>query len=680
MSQKTVDVLLKANIARFNSAMRSASQATKSFTSGARAELSRLKTVATSVKGQLGALGLGVGLTKLSSDAAKFEKEMRLLEVSTGGSRDEMEGWRNDMLAHQQVTGTTVTAQQELSDSLQAVGLGMGEIRSVLGPASETMAVARTNADALGKALGVANEQFGAEVDLRSQESVRKTLDQMLVAGRLGNAELEDLPNIFARIGGRAKEANLTLTQTLAITEALSQAEPQAERLATLTDSTLRVFTNAKYMKEAQSATGVQFFDKEGSRRDPIVVLGEIKKRFDVLKTDAQRMKFIDDAFGKTDLDTQRGLKKLLDDGSLNKIAEFEKEIAAAAGQSKKDLAVATNNLTDQSSRLTAALRKSVDNGFARPFNDAIAGGIKKLLDTKENGGMGLDGDQMIMGAAGTAALAYGLYRAGGPMVKKLMGTGGGVATGKALEAAAGVMPVYVVNMGEGGMDGLGGLSKTGGLPGTGGIAGAGGGAGAGAAAGGGWGLFGSMMAGAAPLAAMWGVSEWAGDTSHDKERTESLGGFTDSLRNFLGMESSEARSGRLRNERDARQEGYEGPNAVRDWQLASGKRSLDLTDMEQKGFYAGGDGPGNHNMINSRYGRNFMAGARGGQSEDKIKTAADQFERVNQAMLSEVKKTKLEGTILISLSGAGAIGASVMSSGTENLKFKTGGTMGTPS
>ena len=84
---------------------------------------------------------------------------------------------------------------------------------------------------------------------------------------RLGNAELENLPDIFARVGGNAKAANFNLDQTLALVELLSKSEPQAERLATLVDSTMRVFTNMRYMKEAQKATGIGFYDERQAPR-----------------------------------------------------------------------------------------------------------------------------------------------------------------------------------------------------------------------------------------------------------------------------------------------------------------------------------------------------------------------------------------------------------------------------
>ncbi|MCP2839689.1 phage tail tape measure protein, partial [Salmonella enterica] len=83
-----------------------------------------------------------------------------------------------------------------------------------------------------------------------------------------------------------------------------SRIERQPERLATLADSTMRLFTNTRYLRQAQKTTGIRFFDEQGQRRDPIKVLEEIKHRYDTLKTDAARQKFLFQAFGEADLDT----------------------------------------------------------------------------------------------------------------------------------------------------------------------------------------------------------------------------------------------------------------------------------------------------------------------------------------------------------------------------------------
>lgn len=454
MSALDLVVRIAADGARYSAGMNAMQRATRNSVNFVKAEFAGLKSAFSSVQGQLAGLGLGIGVAKVVQDAGRFEKQMRLLQVSTGDTRADMEGWRQDMLRHQQNTGTLVSTQTELSEALQAVGLSMKQIRAVIEPASNTMAVAKTNADQLGKAMGVASKHF--KIDLTDTNAVETLLDQMLVAGRLGNAELENLPDIFAKVGARAVEANFSMSQTLALIESLSQAEPQSDRLGTLVDSTLRIFSNAKYMKDAAKGTGVRFFNKDGSRRDPLEILQDMKVKYDKLKTDKQRMLFIDKAFGKSDLDTQRGLKQAMDKGTLQEIAKFKKEIEHAKGQAKKDLPTAIDNLPDQINRLTAALRKAVDDGFARPLNDALARGIGKLLNPKDKGGMGLDGQDLMLGGAAAVAGTYVMGRLGMGLAKKIGGLGAGVATGKALEHAAGVTPVYVVNMPAGGLDGSG--------------------------------------------------------------------------------------------------------------------------------------------------------------------------------------------------------------------------------
>lgn len=408
-----------------------------------------VQSFASAVKSIAATLGVGMMTKKVLADSAQLSREQQKLQVAVGGSRQEMDAWRSEMMANQAATSTLVEGQLELSKALQAAGLGMDEIRATLKPASETMAVAEANAKSLGQALGVAREQF--DIDLKNPEAVRTALDRMVVAGRLGNAELENLPDIFARVGGGAKAANLGFSETLALVESLSRAEANPERLATLADSTLRVFTNGRYMAEAQKATGVKFFDAKGGRRDALAVLRDLKKEYDKMKTDAQRHSFLQAAFGKADLDTLKGLRNLMDKGSLDQVGQMLSEIEGASGTVARDLDTAIANSVDQTNRLTAALRKSVDEGFAKPLNETYAGVLKWMMDeNREAGGLGMNGDDMLAAAAvltggGALAARYG-GKVLGPLFSKLGSLGTGVATGKVLQEAAGITPVFVTN------------------------------------------------------------------------------------------------------------------------------------------------------------------------------------------------------------------------------------------
>lgn len=642
MSKQSLIVQIMADASRYTRGLGQAASATGRFGASARAELSRLKSFATSLHGQLAGLGIGVGLAKMSKDTAVFERDMRQLQVNIGATREEMEAWRKEAFENQKRYGTLVSDQKELADSLQAAGLDLDAVRAAAEPVSKTLAVAKTNADALGKAMGVAREQFG--VDITSKAATEELLDKMVVAGRLGNAELENLPDIFARVGGRAKEANFTLDQTLALTEALSKSEPQADRLATLVDSTLRIFTNAKYMRDATDATGVNFFDSKGARRNPIDVIKDMKIAYDRLTTDAQRNNFLDKAFGKTDMDTQRGLKKALEDGTLGVIDQFYKELQNASGTINKDLKTAMDNAVTQATRLKGALQESVENGLARPLGDAFSGVVKKLMDSKEEGGWGLTGDQMLAGGAAAGVGAYALGRFGGGLLGKfgrgITGTASGVAAGKALEQAAGVQPVYVVNMAEGGMSGGAGdlLSK-------GGKAGRAGGFARYAKVGG------SLALAAAPLAAMYGVSEWASQRDKYDSRAKSMvefsGGLEQMFRKMFGWAGYETQ-----------QEKY---LKTRSEQLR------DLNPKEAQNYQA------QYEKVKA------LLDGTAQQSEAAIKNAGDAVvnnsNAVQQALLAQVGQTKIQGDIGIQITAAPGLMVQASAVGNSHTQLNVGKT-----
>lgn len=234
---------------------------------------------------------------------------------------------------------------------------------------------------------------------------------------------LENLSDIFARVGVNAANAGMGFDKTLAFIETLSLVERQPERLATLADSTLRLFNNQSYRKEAEKATGVKFFDAKGSRRDALAVMADLKKQFDKLKTDAQRDDFMNKAFGKADLDTLKGMRILLSGDSLSKANSFTDDIAKASGTLKREMPEAISNAVDQTGRLKAALREAAD-GFAQPINETLQQAIKWGMDSKENGGLALSGQDMLLGGAGLAVGTLLAARYGGKAIGALLGKG----------------------------------------------------------------------------------------------------------------------------------------------------------------------------------------------------------------------------------------------------------------
>ena len=351
-----------------------------------------------------GLAGLGVSYKAAQAvmDSARLDKGLMRTSQTMGLTAQQAEEARRALFAMARETGQPVENLKAGLDRLGASGMAYEQALASIRAINPAMAVTGASADQLASALSVAGEIF--KFDLSRPETAVRLLDQMTAAGRLGNAELEDLASIFARVGGSAKNAGLSFGESLAFIEQLSLIEKEPERLATLADSTLRLFTNQNYLKEAAAATGVKFYDAKGERRAAFDVLQDIARKYQKFKTDAQRDKAFAQAFGKTDLDTQRGLRALFDSGVLVNLAKLNAEIEDASGTIARDLPDAINNSVDQVGRLKAALSQAADD-FARPFNDAISSGIAMLLD------MGLSrlGSKAAGGLVSTVARQAGL-------------------------------------------------------------------------------------------------------------------------------------------------------------------------------------------------------------------------------------------------------------------------------
>jgi hypothetical protein len=457
----TLALRLYADAARFVSGLTQAEGGVRRFSQGAKREFDALKGALGSVRGQLAALGLTTGTVASIMQSARMDKGLTQIGQTAGMTRAEVDGLRRELFRMAGDTGQQVDDLQVGFNNAVQSGLKFREALPVIDATNKAMAVTGASADRLTASLSVASTAY--QFDLSRPGLAISLLDKMTVAGRQGNAELQNLSDIFGRVGVNAASAGLSFDKTLGFIEALSLVERSPERLATLADSTLRLFTNLNYMKEAAKATKVRFFEADGSRRDPVAVLRDIKKEYDKLGTDKERAVFLQKAFGKADLDTIKGLKTLLGGDMLGKVDEFAKAIADAGGTIEKNLPEAIANAVDQTGRLKAELRKAADD-FAKPINDAVSQVIKWGMDKKENGGLGLSGKEMIVGgtvaALGTfAAARYGGMAIGG-LAKRFGGTAAGVAEGKVLEQAAGVTPVFVVNW-PGSMGGVGDLAAS---------------------------------------------------------------------------------------------------------------------------------------------------------------------------------------------------------------------------
>ncbi|WP_028008684.1 phage tail tape measure protein [Solimonas flava] len=461
MSNRYLDVALRLYLEShgLESNTRRFGQTWSTTTRGMERDGLRLDRMFGGLQSRLAQLGLGISLLANQRLSAQLDKDLTQIRQTAGGTIDQMRELRGAIFDMASDTGRPLESLKGGFNNLIQAGLQWKQALAAIRAINPASAVTGASEDVLAGGLTVAASSYG--FDLSQPGIATQLLDQMTQAGRLGNAELENLSGIFARIGVNAKSANLQFADTLGYVEALSQFERNPERLSTLADSTLRLFYNLNYQKNATRATGVKFFNADKSARDPVDVLSDIAQRYQKLNNDQDRARFIFRAFGQTDLDTQRGLRTLLSGATLSTWREMAKQIRDADGTIARDLPDALRNAVDQSRRLKTLMREAGD-AFAQPINRVFANVVEAQLKPVSEGGFGKTGGAVatVAEVAALGALALGgktlLGRLGtsGRLLGDAVGTAGGIAQGQLVQQMGLGTPVFVTNWPGGGVGG----------------------------------------------------------------------------------------------------------------------------------------------------------------------------------------------------------------------------------
>ncbi|MBP5056339.1 phage tail tape measure protein [Pseudomonas chlororaphis] len=417
----------------------------KTIAQGVRQEFNRIKGLGTTAQGQLGALGVGVGVVAGLSSSAALDRQLIRTKQTADMTGEQKEDWKKEGFRIATDYGISRTDVDSGFNTLIASGVKYDAARKTADAIGQTTSVTGADSAVLGKAVVAGASAFN--IDLNKEGAALDLLQKMTVAGRLGNAELENLADLFPKLGGAASAAGMSLSQALAFTETLSTVEMQPDRLGTLAESTLRIFTNKQYRDQITKSSGAGFFNKDGSSRNPQDVFGDLKRKYDKLDTDEKRAKFMGIVFKGMDQDTVRGARTMITGDRLANFGSQTQEIKGAGQVIGRDLKENTESASGVAGRMKATLGKAIDR-MATPLNKGLADMGRYLLDD-----LNLSGEQML---AGGAALGVGGYYAGrgakagaGALMNKFLGgpeTIKNIAVGKVLEEATGVTSVFVTN------------------------------------------------------------------------------------------------------------------------------------------------------------------------------------------------------------------------------------------
>jgi hypothetical protein len=447
-------------------------RALKTIAAGVRSEFERLKGFGSSTMGQLAGFGVGVGAAASLKNSAMLDRQLIRTQQTAGMTTQQRAEWRQEGRRIGAAYGVDPAAIYTGGDTLLAGGLSYAAVKASADAMSQASAV--TGADPAILAGALMSGASAYNIDLEKDGAALDMLQKMTVAGRLGRAELENLSDIFPKIGANAQAAGMSLEQSLAFVETLSAMEGAPDRLGTLAESTLRMFTNPQYRDQITKTTGISFYNKDGSSRNPLSVLQDVGTQYGRLTTDKERAVYMGTAFKGMDQDLLRGVRYLLSDGVLGTFASHTKAIGEGAPVFNSNLADNVTSASGTAGRMRATLGDAIDR-MAQPLNKQFADFGTYLLDD-----LNLSGEQML---AGGVAAGVGGYYAGrgakagaGALLNKFLGgpeTLKNLAVGKVLEEATGVQSVFVTNWPAGGLtpsiDLFGKDGKPGGKPSAGG-------------------------------------------------------------------------------------------------------------------------------------------------------------------------------------------------------------------
>ncbi len=223
MTDLTVSLRLLLQSRELTRGLQGGTREINRFGRDGQAAMTKLDSTIKGVRNRLAALGVGLAAGQALRDSARLDKSITQIGQTAGAARSEVAGLRGEIFRMARETGRPIDTLLGGFNNLIQAGLDFRAALAATRAINPASAVTGAGEDVLAGGLAVAASTF--QFDLSQPRLAVELLDQMTVAGRLGNAELEDLAGIFSKVGVNAKAADFSFPDTLAFIEGLSQVE-----------------------------------------------------------------------------------------------------------------------------------------------------------------------------------------------------------------------------------------------------------------------------------------------------------------------------------------------------------------------------------------------------------------------------------------------------------------------
>lgn len=452
-------------------------------------------------------------------DFATTDRRITRMGLAAEKTRKEMAGMFDGM---QDAAIKFRVDDSEVVSAIEKVGTVTGEIdfgyknRNII-----AASLAASGAD--GESIGGLFSQF-TKFNLGSDKATLQAIDTLNRLGKEGAFELKDIADkgvrafsMYAAAGGRGVSG---VKDVGVVLESAIDATGDRDTAATATENLIRDLQNPKVVKALRN-NGINVFGQDGRMRALPTILSEVAKKSGNRGTEKQNARLLEAGFNQDSI-------LLISAATSGKGAENLKRYnsVVADGQGiMKDAAYAAEDFTSAMSSLNTTWKKFSNNHLAKPVQE-LADAINSVdQDTVQNW---LEIGKNVALATGGLLVARKAFQIGKGAYDFLRPGKKGMPKDVTDAFGSGVMPVYVVNMGAGGMAGAATGKGAPGAAGSGAAA-----AGAATASKGFWGMAGRAIGGAGMVYGMTELADYGAKTLYD---TSGAGGWAkgSSFRNWV--------------------------------------------------------------------------------------------------------------------------------------------------
>lgn len=395
----------------------------------------------------------GFAGSAMMREFAQVDRRMTRIGIAAEKTRDEMAQMLNGI---QDAAIKFKVDDSELISAVEKVGTVTGEIDFGV-KNKEMMAASIAASGSSGESIGSLFSQF-TKFGIKDENEALKAMDTLNLLGKEGAYELKDFAekatrgmSLYAAAGGYGVQGVKDFGVVL---ESAVDATGNRDTAATAVENFIKDLQKPGVVKVLEH-NGINVFDNKGKIRSLPILLQEIAARSGS-KGAKEQSKRLDEA-GFLD-DATMLIKAVTSGKGAENLQRYMKVVGDGKGI-MKDAAYAAQDFTSSMQALETSWKKFSHNQLAKPVQE-LADAINSVdQNTVQNW---LQVAKYMAIAVGGIIAVRKTYKLGKTIhdIMNPKGKGKGIPGSITDVFGSGVMPVYVVNMGSGGMNG-----NTSGLP-----------------------------------------------------------------------------------------------------------------------------------------------------------------------------------------------------------------------